>query len=80
MLAVVARHYAERGCTDILVKTEVDNTPVRNGMRKAGFSEIASMHLLKIGPWRRVRISPTGAGNAAMAQHLSATLATRLGA
>jgi ribosomal protein S18 acetylase RimI-like enzyme len=80
MLAIVARHYAEQGCTDILVKTEVDNVPVRTGMRKAGFSEIASMNLLKIGPWRRVRISPTGNGNAAMAKYLSAELATRIGA
>ena len=79
MLAIVARHYAQQGCTDVLVKTEVDNVAVRTGMRKAGFSEIASMHLLKIGPWRRVRISPTGRGNAAMAQHLSAELATRVG-
>jgi GNAT superfamily N-acetyltransferase len=76
MLAIVARHYAELGCTDVLVKTEVDNIAVRNGMRKAGFSEIASMHLLKIGPWRRVRISPTAEGNTELAQHLSAALST----
>jgi ribosomal protein S18 acetylase RimI-like enzyme len=80
MLATVARHYGELGYTDVLVKTEVDNVPVRNGMRKAGFSEIATMHLLKIGPWRLVRINPTGDGNAAMAQHLSTALATRVGA
>jgi GNAT superfamily N-acetyltransferase len=73
---LVASYYAERGCTDILVKTEVDNVPVRAVLRKTGFSEIASMHLLKIGPWRRVRIRPTGSGNAAMVQHLSAALAT----
>lgn len=76
MLAVVARYYAERGCTDILVKTEVDNIPVRTGMRKAGFSEIASMHLLKVGPWRRVRVTATEEASTSMAQYLSSSLTT----
>jgi ribosomal protein S18 acetylase RimI-like enzyme len=62
--SAIADDLAERGVTTMLTKVAVDNEPSRRAVVKAGFGEAADMHMRRIGPFRRVALSPLGAPGA----------------
>jgi ribosomal protein S18 acetylase RimI-like enzyme len=62
--STIADDLAERGFKIMLTKVAVDNEPSRKAVVKAGFAEAADMRLRRIGPFRRVALSPLGAPGA----------------
>ena len=60
----IADALAERGFTRMLTKVEVANEPSRKAVVKSGFGEAADMRMRRIGPWRRVALTPLGAPGA----------------
>jgi GNAT superfamily N-acetyltransferase len=62
--SAIADALAERGFKIMLTKVTVDNEPSRKAVVKAGFAEAADMRLRRVGPFRRVALSPLGAPGA----------------
>jgi len=62
--SAIADELAERGFHTMLTKVTVDNEPSRRAVAKAGFREAAEMHMRRVGPFRRVALSPLGAPGA----------------
>lgn len=60
----IADALAERGFKRMLTKVEIDNEPSRRAVVKSGFAEAADMRMRRIGPWRRVALTPLGAPGA----------------
>jgi GNAT superfamily N-acetyltransferase len=60
----IADALAERGFKTMLTKVAVDNEPSRKAVVKAGFGEAADMRMRRLGPFRRVAMTPLGAPGA----------------
>jgi RimJ/RimL family protein N-acetyltransferase len=60
----IADALAERGFKTMLTKVAIDNEPSRRAVVKAGFGEAADMRLRRLGPFRRVAMTPLGAPGA----------------
>ena len=58
--SAIADALAERGFRTMLTKVAVDNEPSRRAVAKAGFGEAAAMQVRRVGPFRRVSMSPLG--------------------
>jgi RimJ/RimL family protein N-acetyltransferase len=60
----IADALAERGFKTMLTKVTVENEPSRKAVTKAGFREAADMRMRRLGPFRRVMLTPLGAPGA----------------
>src|SRR3954454_12585878 len=60
----IADAVAEHGFKTMLTKVTVDNEPSRKAVTKAGLREAAGMRMRRLGPFRRVALSPLGAPGA----------------
>ena len=60
----IADALAERGFKTMLTKVAIDNEPSRKAVVKAGFGEAADMRMRRLGPFRRVALTPLGAPGA----------------
>jgi RimJ/RimL family protein N-acetyltransferase len=60
----IADALAERGFKTMLTKVTVENEPSRKAVTKSGFREAADMRMRRVGPFRRVVLSPLGAPGA----------------
>ena len=60
----IADALAERGFKTMLTKVEIDNEPSRRAVVKAGFGEAVDMRMRRLGPFRRVALTPLGAPGA----------------
>jgi RimJ/RimL family protein N-acetyltransferase len=60
----IADALAERGFKTMLTKVTVENEPSRKAVTKSGFREAADMRMRRVGPFRRVALSPLGAPGA----------------
>lgn len=58
----IADLYAASGATRLIGKTTVGNTASRRAHARAGYVETTRMALVRIGPWRRVRVTQLASG------------------
>lgn len=69
--SAIADGLSGRGVETMITKVAVDNVPSRKAVSKAGFTEVAVMHLRRLGPRTRIAVSPSGPG---LSSYLADTL------